>query len=245
MKGFPLNLETLQYLIVDALEDVKAQDIQVFNTTPMTALFDRVVVASGTSNRQTRALAKSVHDKVKENGGDVYGMEGEDTGEWVLVDCGDVVVHILQPTIREYYRLEDIWGERPLSLESITKPFRKKAPARKPTARKPITGAAPVEAKPAAKKPAAKKPASKAPAEKNPAAKKPAAKKPAAKKPAGKKPSAKAPAAKKPAAKKSAAKKPASKEPAAKKPAAKKPAAKKPAGKKPAPPRPTTKRPLV
>ncbi|MGA1694724.1 MAG: ribosome silencing factor [Burkholderiaceae bacterium] len=235
MKGFPLNLETLQYLIVDALEDVKAQDIQVFNTTPMTALFDRVIVASGTSNRQTRALAKSVHDKVKENGGDVYGMEGEDTGEWVLVDCGDVVVHILQPTIREYYRLEDIWGERPLSLESITKPFRKKAPARKPTARKPITGTPPVEAKPAAKKPAAKKSASK----------EPAVKKPAAKKPAAKKPSAKAPAAKKPVAKKPATKKPASKEPAAKKPAAKKPAAKKPAGKKPAPPRPTTKRPLV
>ncbi|MFM1860161.1 MAG: Ribosomal silencing factor RsfS [Pseudomonadota bacterium] len=240
MKGFPLNLETLQYLIVDALEDVKAQDIQVFNTTPMTALFDRVIVASGTSNRQTRALAKSVHDKVKENGGDVYGMEGEDTGEWVLVDCGDVVVHILQPTIREYYRLEDIWGEHPIALDAVTQPFRKKAPARKPTARKPITGTPPVEAKPAAKKPAAKKSASK-----EPAVKKPAAKKPAAKKPAAKKPSAKAPAAKKPAAKKPAAKKPASKEPAAKKPAAKKPAAKKPAGKKPAPPRPTTKRPLV
>lgn len=181
-KGPALNVETLQYLIVDALEDVKAQDIQVFDTTPMTALFDRVVVASGTSNRQTRALAKSVHDKVKENGGEVFGMEGEDTGEWVLVDCGDVVVHIQQPAIRDYYRLEDIWGERPLSLDSITKPFRKKAPARKPTARKPITGAVAAE-KPAAKKPAAKKPAAKKPAAKKPAAKKPAAKKHAAKRP--------------------------------------------------------------
>ena len=223
MKGLPLKVETLQYLVVDALEDVKAQDIQVFDTTPLTALFDRVVVASGTSNRQTRALAKSVHDKVKENGGDVFGMEGEDTGEWVLVDCGDVVVHIQQPSIREYYRLEDIWGECPISLEEVTKPFRKKAPARKATARKPITGVAPPEA------PAVPTPA------KKPAAKKPAAKKPAAKKPAAKKPAAKKPAAKKPAAKK----------PAAVKPAAKKPAAKKPSTKKPAPPRPTTKRPLV
>ena len=227
---------------MDALEDVKAQDIQVFNTTPMTALFDRVVVASGTSNRQTRALAKSVHDKVKENGGDVYGMEGEDTGEWVLVDCGDVVVHILQPTIREYYRLEDIWGEQPISLEAITKPFRKKAPARKPTARKPITGG-PIAEAPPAKKPAAKKPAAKKPASKAPAGKKPAAKKPAAKKPAAKKPAAKPNT--KPGSAKAAQSKPAASKPAAKAPAAKKPAAKKPGTKKPAPPRPTTKRPLV
>lgn len=226
---------------MDALEDVKAQDIQVFNTTPMTALFDRVVVASGTSNRQTRALAKSVHDKVKENGGDVYGMEGEDTGEWVLVDCGDVVVHILQPTIREYYRLEDIWGEQPISLEAITKPFRKKAPARKPTARKPITGA-PITEAPPAKKPAAKKPAAKKPAAK-PASKAPAGKKPAAKKPAAKKPAAKPNT--KPGSAKAAQSKPAASKPAAKTPAAKKPAAKKPGTKKPAPPRPTTKRPLV
>lgn len=136
---------------MDALEDVKAQDIQVFDTTPITALFDRVIVASGTSNRQTRALAKSVHDKVKENGGEVFGMEGEDTGEWVLVDCGDVVVHIQQPAIRDYYRLEDIWGECPLALEDVTTPFREKKPAAKKPAAKP-------PAKPAAKRAAAKKP---------------------------------------------------------------------------------------
>jgi len=157
---------------VDALEDVKAQDIQVFDTTPITSLFDRVVIASGTSNRQTRALAKSVHDKVREAGAPVLSMEGADTGEWVLVDLGDVVVHIMQPAIRDYYRLEDLWGEVPVSLEDVTKPFRKKVAAKRPTAKKAATKA------PAAKKPAAKK----APAAKKPATKKPAAKKPAPKK---------------------------------------------------------------
>ena len=122
--------------MVDALEDVKAQDIQVFDTTPITTLFDRVVVASGTSNRQTRALAKSVHDKVREAGAPVLSMEGTDTGEWVLVDLGDVVVHIMQPVTRDHYRLEDIWGEVSVSLEDVTKPFRKKVAAKKPAAKK-------------------------------------------------------------------------------------------------------------
>jgi len=142
--------------VVDALEDVKAQDIQVFDTTPITTLFDRVVLASGTSNRQTRALAKSVHDKVREAGAPVLSMEGTDTGEWVLVDLGDVVVHIMQPVTRDHYRLEDIWGEVSVSLEEITKPFRKKVAAKKPSAKKPVTKA-PAARKPSAKKPAAKK----------------------------------------------------------------------------------------
>ena len=171
--------------MVDALEDVKAQDIQVFDTTPITTLFDRVVVASGTSNRQTRALAKSVHDKVREAGAPVLSMEGTDTGEWVLVDLGDVVVHIMQPVTRDHYRLEDIWGEVPVSLEEITKPFRKRVAAKKPVARKLATKAS------AAKKPAAKKVPAKKPAAPKPAAKKPAAKRPAAKKPAAKKKAAK------------------------------------------------------
>ena len=145
------DLSRLQYLVVDALEDVKAQDIQVFDTSPITSLFDRVVVASGTSNRQTRALAKSVHDKVREAGAAVLSMEGGDTGEWVLVDLGDVVVHIMQPAIRDYYRLEDLWGEVPVPLEEITKPFRKKVATKKPAAKKTATP------KPAAKKPLAKK----------------------------------------------------------------------------------------
>ena len=171
--------------MLDALEDVKAQDIQVFDTTPITTLFDRVVVASGTSNRQTRALAKSVHDKVREAGAPVLSMEGTDTGEWVLVDLGDVVVHIMQPVTRDHYRLEDIWGEVPVSLEEITKPFRKRVAAKKPVARKLATKAS------AAKKPAAKKVPAKKPAAPKPAAKKPAAKRPAAKKPAAKKKAAK------------------------------------------------------
>jgi ribosome-associated protein len=167
--------------VVDALEDVKAQDIQVFDTTPITTLFDRVVVASGTSNRQTRALAKSVHDKVREAGAPVLSMEGTDTGEWVLVDLGDVVVHIMQPVTRDHYRLEDIWGEVSVSLEEITRPFRKKVVAKKPPPKK-LTAKKPASKSPAAKKPYAKRAPAKKPSAAKPSAKKPAAKKPAAKK---------------------------------------------------------------
>ena len=117
--------------MIDALEDVKAQDIQIFDTTQITTLFDRVVLASGTSNRQTRALAKSVHDKVREAGAPVLSMEGTDTGDWVLVDLGDVVVHIMQPAARDHYRLEDIWGETSIGVDEVTGAFRKKAPTRK------------------------------------------------------------------------------------------------------------------
>jgi ribosome-associated protein len=112
-----MNITKLQRVIVDALEDVKAQGIQVFNTTHLTALFDRVIIASGTSNRQTKALAASVRDEVKKAGGDVLSVEGEDVGEWVLVDCGDAVVHIMQPAIRLYYHLEDIWGGKPVNIK--------------------------------------------------------------------------------------------------------------------------------
>ncbi|MGG2041581.1 ribosome silencing factor [Burkholderia gladioli] len=112
-----MDIRKLQRVIVDALEDVKAQDIKVFNTSHLTELFDRVIVASGTSNRQTKALASSVREKVKEAGGDVVSSEGEDTGEWVLVDCGDAVVHILQPALRQYYNLEEIWGDKPVHLK--------------------------------------------------------------------------------------------------------------------------------
>ncbi|KQN75699.1 iojap family protein [Duganella sp. Leaf61] len=111
-----MDIKKLQALVVDALEDVKAQDITVFDTTHLTSLFDRIAIASGTSNRQTKALAASVRDKVKAAGGDVYGMEGEDTGEWVLVDLGDMIVHIMQAPIRAYYRLEEIWGDKPVKL---------------------------------------------------------------------------------------------------------------------------------
>ncbi|MBN4665887.1 ribosome silencing factor [Pandoraea nosoerga] len=113
-----MDIRKLQRLIVDALEDVKAQDIKVFNTSHLTALFDRVIIASGTSNRQTKALAASVRDKVKAGGGDIVSMEGEDVGEWVLVDTGDAIVHIMQPALRQYYNLEEIWGEKPVRLKA-------------------------------------------------------------------------------------------------------------------------------
>ncbi|WP_345813445.1 ribosome silencing factor [Paraburkholderia sp. PREW-6R] len=115
-----MDIRKLQRVIVDALEDVKAQDIKVFSTSHLTALFDRVIVASGTSNRQTKALASSVRESVKEAGGDIVSTEGEDIGEWVLVDCGDAIVHILQPALRQYYNLEEIWGDKPVRVKLST-----------------------------------------------------------------------------------------------------------------------------
>jgi ribosome-associated protein len=133
-----MDIRKLQRVIVDALEDVKGQNIQVFNTTALSDMFDRVIIASGTSNRQTRALASSVAEKVKAAGGSVVSTEGEDTGEWVLVDCGDAVVHILQPAIRDYYNLEEIWGGKSVRLKSLaeasiaSKTTGRKAPVRRP-----------------------------------------------------------------------------------------------------------------
>ena len=111
-----MDIKKLQTLVVDALEDVKGQDIAVFETSHLTSLFDRIAIVSGTSNRQTKALAASVRDKVKDAGGQIIGMEGEETGEWVLVDLGDMIVHIMQAPIRAYYRLEEIWGDTPIKL---------------------------------------------------------------------------------------------------------------------------------
>ncbi|KAG0190125.1 hypothetical protein DFQ28_002488 [Apophysomyces sp. BC1034] len=112
-----MDIRKLQCVIIDALEDIKAQDIRAFNTSHLTELFDCVIVASGTSNRQARALANSVREKVKACGGDIVSTEGEETGEWVLVDCGDAVVHIMQPALRQYYRLEEIWGDKPVRVK--------------------------------------------------------------------------------------------------------------------------------
>ncbi|MEY3665445.1 MAG: hypothetical protein RLZZ153_1627, partial [Pseudomonadota bacterium] len=112
-----MDIRKLQRIVVDALDDIKAQDIKVYNTTELTSLFDRVIIASGSSNRQTRALAAHVRDKVKSEGGQVVSVEGEDGGEWVLVDLGDAVVHIMQPAIRAYYRLEELWGAKPVSVK--------------------------------------------------------------------------------------------------------------------------------
>jgi ribosome-associated protein len=108
------DVQKLQRTVVDSLEDVKAQQLVVFDTEHISSLFERVVIASGTSNRQTKALAASVRDKVREAGFPKPRIEGEDNGEWIIVDCGAVVVHIMQPTIRQYYNLEELWGEKPV-----------------------------------------------------------------------------------------------------------------------------------
>ena len=111
------DVQKLQRAIIDGLEDVKAQDIQVFDTEHITSLFERVIVASGTSNRQTKALAASVRDAVREAGFPKPRIEGEENGEWIIVDCGAAVAHIMQPTIRQYYHLEELWGEKPIKLK--------------------------------------------------------------------------------------------------------------------------------
>ena len=112
-----MDIRKLQRAIVDGLEDVKAQDIRVFNTEHLSPLFERVIVASGQSNRQTKALASSVRETVKKRGLAVLRTEGEDNGEWIIVDCGAAVAHIMQPSIRDYYRLEEIWGGKPVKIK--------------------------------------------------------------------------------------------------------------------------------
>jgi ribosome-associated protein len=111
------DIQKLQRCIIDGLEDVKAQDIVVFDTEHLSALFERVIIASGTSNRQTKALAASVRDAVREGGFGKPRVEGEANGEWIIVDCGQAVVHIFQPTFRQYYHLEELWGEKPVRLK--------------------------------------------------------------------------------------------------------------------------------
>ncbi len=226
----------LTTIVIDALEDIKARDIKLINVSKLTSVFDYIAVASADSTRQTKALAKNVMDKVKEHGGWIYGIEGEQSGEWVLVDCGDIVVHIMQPAMRELYELEELWGEgslefpkpkaAPKTIARAVAPAqakvkiavkKKTSVAAKPVVKKAKVSTAKVKEKTTLKKPAAKKPV---------------VKKIATKKPVVKKPTTKKPVAKKPAAKKIVAKKVATKKPAAKKPVGKKPVAKKPAAKK-------------
>ncbi len=107
-----MQVDSLARAAISALEDIKARDISVLDVRRLTSLFDTVIVASADSARQTKALARHVQDKAKEAGGQVYGVEGEDSGEWVLVDLGDVVVHIMQPAVRDHYNLEELWGGR-------------------------------------------------------------------------------------------------------------------------------------
>jgi ribosome-associated protein len=126
-----MDLRTKQRAVVEALEDVKGRDIVVYNTARMPSMFERVVIASGDSNRQVKALADRVQERIRELGSRVYGVEGEKAGEWVLVDLGDVVVHIMHPTVRDFYNLEEIWGGKAVRLKKAAKPAKKRATAKR------------------------------------------------------------------------------------------------------------------
>jgi ribosome-associated protein len=224
-----MDIRKLQRVIVDGLEDVKAQNIVVFNTEHLSALFERVIIASGTSNRQTKSLASSVRDAVKQAGFPTPRTEGEANGEWIIIDCGAAVVHVMQPTIRDYYHLEEIWGDKPVNMKLATgaaklvKAAEPEAPVSKAAAKKAAVKKAPAKAP--AKVPArapTKVPAKKAAAKTTAARKAPAkkaappgkvvtrvvgVKTPAAKRPAAKKAPVRAAPAKRPAVNKAPAKK--------------------------------------
>jgi ribosome-associated protein len=104
-----MRLNKLQKVAVSALEDIKARDIKVLDVRKLTSFYDSLIIASAESNRQVRALARHVREKLEEAGATILGVEGEETGEWVLVDCGDLVVHVMQPAVRAYYNLEELW----------------------------------------------------------------------------------------------------------------------------------------
>jgi ribosome-associated protein len=171
-----MDIRKLQRAIVDGLEDVKAQNIVVFNTEHLSPLFERVIIATGTSNRQTKALAASVRDAVKAKGLPPPRLEGEDNGEWIIVDCGTAVVHVMQPSIRDYYHLEEIWGDKPVKLKldsQTTRLVKASAPevpaatAKSAAAKKRATNKAPAK-KAAAKKGSPQAAARKAPAQRVP-----------------------------------------------------------------------------
>jgi ribosome-associated protein len=213
------DIHKLQRAIVDGLEDVKAQDIQVFDTEQLSALFERVIIASGTSNRQTKGLAASVRDAVRDAGFPKPRVEGETNGEWIIVDCGQAVVHIMQPSFRTYYNLEELWGEKPVRLKlGASKPAM--AESVKPAAKEALKPEGSLRRSNAAKKGVAEAFPSKAQLKKDAASKAPAKKttakaapeapvsmdKPAARKPAAKAVPTKAAPAKKVVAKKVAVK---------------------------------------
>jgi ribosome-associated protein len=233
-----MDIRKLQRAIVDGLEDVKAQNIVVFNTEAQSPLFERVIVASGTSNRQTKALAASVRDAVRALGEPPPRVEGEENGEWIIVDCGAAVAHIMQPAIREYYHLEEIWGAKPVRLKSASarpaglpkaeEPARP-APARKSSGTK--ATAAAKTASPSRKRAPGQTAAAETPARKTPARKAAAREKPAREASARETSAGKAPARKTSSSNTPARKTPASKTPARKTSASKTPARKTPARK--------------
>jgi ribosome-associated protein len=105
--------EKLQKVAIAALEDIKARDIDVFDVRKRTSLYDTLIIASADSQRQVKALAQHVRDQLKDAGATILGIEGEQAAEWVLVDAGDLVVHVMQPAVRTYYNLEELWGNEP------------------------------------------------------------------------------------------------------------------------------------
>ncbi|MGE5615825.1 MAG: ribosome silencing factor [Bacillota bacterium] len=122
-------------LVIDALDDIKAHDIQAIDVRKLTSIFDWIIVASGDSARQNKALARNVRDRLREAGGSLIGMEGEDTGDWILVDAGDVVAHVMQPETRSYYNLEELWsGGRFDKVVNSTAPVKTKRAPRKAAA---------------------------------------------------------------------------------------------------------------
>jgi ribosome-associated protein len=128
-----MDIRVKQRAVVEALEDIKGKDIVIYNTARMPSMFERVVIATGDSNRQVKALADNVQERIKALGSRVYGVEGEKGGEWVLVDLGDVVVHIMHPTVRDFYNLDEIWGGKKVRLQrKIAAPAKKRAKAKRP-----------------------------------------------------------------------------------------------------------------
>ena len=115
-----MDIRKKQRAVMEALEDVKGRDIVIFNVARQTAFFERVVIASGDSNRQVNALATSVQERAKEIGAPIHHVEGRKNGEWVLVDLGDIVVHVMHPAVRSYYNLEELWGGKEVKLKETT-----------------------------------------------------------------------------------------------------------------------------
>jgi ribosome-associated protein len=146
-----MDLRKKERAVVDALEDIKGYDIVVYNTAALPSMFERVVIASGDSTRQVKSLADNVKDKLEELGERVYGVEGAAASEWVLVDLGDIVVHIMHPTVRSFYNLEEIWGGKSVKLQppkpkprpkpkpkaATSKPAKRKSPKAKPRGKAP------------------------------------------------------------------------------------------------------------
>jgi len=132
-----MDIRKKQLAVVEALEDVKGRDILVFNVAKQTAYFERVVIASGDSSRQVNALATSVQEKLKSLGARIVGVEGRSNGEWVLVDLGDIVVHVMHPAVRSHYNLEELWGEKEVKIKSVAKVAKPAAKARPQPKRKP------------------------------------------------------------------------------------------------------------